>query len=263
MDIILNFDFFISLITLTVLEIVLGVDNIIVIAILCNKLPEFLRRKAQLIGLSLAMIMRILLLLTLNWISHLIKPLFTISNFEVTGRDIVLLVGGLFLIYKALSELIEHISCAELREEHEQEQNDDEPSGKVSFTGIIVQIILIDIVFSLDSVITAIGIANQILVMILAVILAVLVMMVFANAIAKFIDRFPALKVLALTFLVLVGIVLTIDGLHYHLDKTYIYAAMAFSLAVVFLNIWYETNRAKYLKLLKKEETTQESLEDK
>lgn len=261
MDIILNFDFFISLITLTVLEIVLGVDNIIVIAILCNKLPEFLRRKAQLIGLSLAMIMRILLLLTLNWISHLIKPLFSIAYFEVTGRDIVLLVGGLFLIYKALSELIEHISCAELKEEHKHNECEEETTGKISFTGIIVQIILIDIVFSLDSVITAIGIANQIIVMILAVILAVLVMMVFANSIAKFIDRFPALKVLALTFLILVGIVLAVDGLHFHLDKTYIYAAMVFSLIVVFLNIWYESNREKYSRLDNTENS--KSLENK
>lgn len=243
MEIFLDPNTYISLLTLSVLEIILGIDNIIVIAILVNKLPQAQRGKARFIGLGLAMVARILLLLTLAWISHLIQPLFTLGSFPVTGRDLVLFFGGLFLIYKAGAELWEHVSLAEFHHAKEKEQG---KQVKAAFGMILLQIIALDIVFSLDSVITAIGIANQIPVMIAAIIIAIAVMMLFARPIAEFIERFPALKVLALTFLVLVGVVLVVDGLHYHIEKAYIYSAMGFSLAVAALNIVYETRVAKF-----------------
>lgn len=236
LDLLLSPEFYLSLLTLTLLEIILGIDNIVVIAVLVNKLPEQFRRKAQIIGLSMAMLVRILLLFTLAWLSHLVKPLFSIGSFDVTSRDIVLLLGGLFLIYKAITELKEF-----LFEASEEEQNE---RGRVysSFTAVIVQILIMDAVFSLDSVITAIGLAQHLTVMVLAVIIAILFMMAFANFIVKVVDKYPSLKILALTFLVLVGIVLVIEGLHIHFDKSYLYAAMGFSLLVNILVLIKERN---------------------
>ncbi|RIY32280.1 hypothetical protein CJP74_04975 [Psittacicella melopsittaci] len=236
LDLLLSPEFYLSLLTLTLLEIILGIDNIVVIAVLVNKLPEQFRRKAQIIGLSMAMLVRILLLFTLAWLSHLVKPLFSIGSFDVTSRDIVLLLGGLFLIYKAITELKEF-----LFEASEEEHNE---RGRVysSFTAVIVQILIMDAVFSLDSVITAIGLAQHLTVMVLAVIIAILFMMAFANFIVKVVDKYPSLKILALTFLVLVGIVLVIEGLHIHFDKSYLYAAMGFSLLVNILVLIKERN---------------------
>ncbi|RIY33043.1 TerC family protein, partial [Psittacicella gerlachiana] len=224
-DLLLTPEFYLSLLTLTILEIILGIDNVVVIAVLVNKLPEKVRRKAQIIGLSAAMLVRILLLFTLAWLSHLIKPLFHIGDFAVTSRDIVLLIGGLFLIYKATVELIEFMN----------DSPDDEHEGErtyASFTSVIIQILIMDAVFSLDSVITAIGLAQHLTVMILAVVIAILFMMIFANFIVRVVDKYPSLKILALTFLIVVGIVLVVEGLHIHFDKSYLYAAMGFSLLV-------------------------------
>lgn len=236
-EFLLDYHFYLSLITLTLLEIVLGIDNIVVIAILVNKLPEHYRKKAQFIGLSMAMIVRVLLLCTLAWLSHLIKPLFNIGTFAVTGRDIVLLLGGLFLVYKAIVELWEVLRP----EEHEE----SECKQYMSFAAVITQIMIMDAVFSLDSVITAIGIADHLLVMITAVILAIFFMMAFATPIVKFIDKYPSLKILALTFLVLVGLILIVEGLHIHVDKGYLYVAMGFSLLVNILIIIQQSNREK------------------
>lgn len=186
--------------------------------------------------------MRILLLLTLAWISHLVKPLFSLGSFNVTGQDIVLFFGGLFLVYKAVQELIETIF---VHEHHQDEQQSD--SKKAKFGTVVTQIILLDIVFSLDSVITAIGIAEHIPVMIAAIVIAIVVMMLFVNAISKFIERFPIIKFLALTFLVLVGIILILDGVHIHVDKSYAYASMFFSLVISLLYIAYQYNRDKVL----------------
>lgn len=239
METLLNYHFWISLFTLSTLEVVLGIDNIIVIGILVNKLPVQQRKKAQLIGLGLAMFARIALLVTLAWISHLIKPLFVISSFTITGRDIVLFLGGLFLLYKAISELYETVMCKEHNEQ------DDQQSGTKKFGGVLLQIILLDIVFSLDSVITAIGIADHISVMITAIIIAVFCMMLFVGPISRFIEKHIIIKLLALTFLVLVGIILTADGLHFHIEKSYAYVAMFFSFILCVLYIIYSNNLQK------------------
>ncbi|MFC6276627.1 TerC family protein [Psittacicella hinzii] len=232
-ELLFDYHFYLSLFTLTLLEIVLGIDNIVVIAILVNKLPEKHKRKAQLIGLGLAMGVRVALLFTLAWLSHLIKPLFYINDFAVTGRDLVLLLGGLFLVYKAIGELYSTIM-------HTEHEENGEKKVYATFSSVIMQIIIMDAVFSLDSVITAIGIAEHLPVMVLAVIIAIIFMMCFSNYIVKLIDNYPSLKILALTFLVIVGLILVIEGFHIHIDKIYLYSAMGFSLLVTILNIAYE-----------------------
>lgn len=230
-----------ALVTLTALEIVLGIDNIVIIAILVGKLPESQRARARTIGLSLAMLMRIALLLLLGWIIGLTKPLFGWDIFgwqhDVSGRDLILSIGGLFLIAKATSEIhdkIEGGAETALKE-----------SKVESFGLVIVQILLLDIVFSLDSVITAVGMAQEIAVMIAAVIIAVGAMLVFAGSVSAFIDRHPTIKMLALTFLLLIGFMLIIESLDRHVPKGYIYFAMAFSLAVEGLNIRARTARER------------------
>ncbi len=221
----------ISLFTLTALEIVLGIDNIIFISILAGKLPQDQQAKARKLGLMLALVTRILLLLSLTWIMGLTKPMFTMPlvNVGVSGRDLVLLVGGLFLIWKSV------------REVHEKLEDDDghATSGRarVSFTGVIVQILLLDIVFSLDSVITAVGMADNIWVMIAAVVIALGVMLVFAGSISDFVNKHPTLKMLALSFLILIGVTLIGEGLHFHIPKGYIYFSMAFAFGVEMLNL--------------------------
>lgn len=225
-----------SLATLTILEIVLGIDNIIFIAILVAKLPKHQQDRGRVLGLGFAMLTRILLLLSLFWITKLTKPLFSVLGMQISGRDLVLILGGLFLIVKSIKELKEHISC---KEEHEQSSN-----LKASFLLIITQIALLDIVFSLDSVITAVGMAEHIEIMILAVIIAVGVMMFASKPIAHFIDEHPSLKSLALAFLVLVGAVLILEGFRIHIDKAYVYAAMGFSLAVEIINILRKKRQA-------------------
>ena len=219
----------ISLFTLIGLEIVLGIDNIIFIAILCSRLPKEKQNKARIIGLGFAMISRILLLLSLFWIMKLTAPLFSVFGEEISGRDLILIIGGLFLIYKSTTEIDSSIS-GQTHEEHIS-------TKKASFASIIIQISILDIVFSLDSVITAVGMADHIEIMILAVIVAVGVMMVASKAISKFVDDNPTIKILALSFLILVGVALVADGCGLHIPKGYIYFSMAFSLAVELINI--------------------------
>ncbi|WP_103580965.1 TerC family protein [Campylobacter concisus] len=221
----------ISLLTLTGLEIVLGIDNIIFIAILVGKLPPEQRGSGRIVGLGLAMITRILLLLSLFWIMKLTKPLFTIAEFSISGRDLVLILGGLFLLVKSTLEI--HSSVA-----GEEEDSKDGGKSHANFLVVVSEIAVLDIVFSLDSVITAVGMAEHIEIMIIAVILAVGVMMVASKAISDFVDNNPTIKVLALAFLVLVGMTLVAEGIGFHIPKGYIYFAMAFSLAVESINIY-------------------------
>jgi predicted tellurium resistance membrane protein TerC len=222
----------IAFVTLTALEIVLGIDNIVMVAILTGKLPEKQQAQARQIGLALAMGMRILLLLTLSWIMGLTKPFVTLWGFGISGRDLILLVGGLFLIGKGTVEIHDKI---------EGDAHDKSTAKLASFGMVLAQIMLLDIVFSLDSVITAVGMAQSVIVMIAAIIVAVFVMMVFAGTVSGFITRHPTLKVLALSFLILIGVMLTVEGLHQHVSKGYIYFAMAFSLFVEILNIRMRT----------------------
>nr|WP_314538218.1 TerC family protein [uncultured Campylobacter sp.] len=221
----------ISLLTLTGLEIVLGIDNIIFIAILVGKLPQEQRGSGRIVGLGLAMVTRILLLLSLFWIMKLTKPLFTIAEFSISGRDLVLILGGLFLLVKSTLEI--HSSVSGESEEHKNSKK-----SHANFLVIVSEIAVLDIVFSLDSVITAVGMAEHIEIMIIAVILAVGVMMVASKGISNFVDNNPTIKILALAFLVLVGMTLVAEGLGFHIPKGYIYFAMAFSLAVESINIY-------------------------
>ncbi|CWW90229.1 TPA: TerC family protein [Haemophilus influenzae] len=219
----------ISLATLAALEIVLGVDNIIFINILVGRLPERQRQSGRILGLALAMLTRILLLMSLAWIMKLTAPLFTVFNQEISGRDLILLIGGLFLIIKSSGEIKEAIN--------HQEHHESESKNKVSYLGVLIQIAVLDIVFSLDSVITAVGMASHLPVMILAIMIAVGVMMFSAKPIGDFVDTHPTLKILALAFLVLVGISLIAESLDIHIPKGYIYFAMGFSVVVEMINI--------------------------
>lgn len=226
----------IALLTLTALEIVLGIDNIIFIAILVGKLKGEQRRKARTLGLTLAMFMRVALLLTISWIMLLKEPLFFVFSHGFSGRDIILLLGGLFLIVKATLEIHDKIENPEGQEREIKKT----PS---SFVSVIVQIILIDIVFSLDSVITAVGMSNNMPVMVTAVIIAVFVMMFFAKAIGDFVEEHPTFKMLALAFLLLIGVMLVADSCGMHVDKGYIYFAIGFSLGVEMLNMRMRKNK--------------------
>ena len=218
----------IALLTLTVLEIVLGIDNVIFISILSGKLPQSKQKRARTIGLFLAMFMRVGLLMSIAWIVKLTKPLFSILNRGVSGRDLILLIGGLFLLYKATHEIHDKLEGAE-----------GEVKTKVtpSMMSVIVQITLLDIVFSLDSVITAVGMANDVAVMITAVVISVGIMMFASGPIGAFVNRHPTVKMLALSFLLLIGMSLIAEGLHFHIPKGYVYFAMGFSIFVEMLNI--------------------------
>lgn len=242
----------ISLLTLTVLEIVLGIDNIVFISILAGKLPQHQQKKARQLGLALAMITRVLLLMSLSWIMRLTTPLFNIGEWmcltnpewleklAISGRDLILLVGGLFLIYKSTHEI------------HNKLEGENESEGKVkvhSFGSTIIQILILDVVFSLDSVITAVGMADHIEIMIAAVVIAVIVMMVSAGAISTFVNKHPTVKMLALSFLLLIGVSLLAEGLDQHIPKGYIYFAMAFSVLVEMLNLRMKRNDRDPVKL--------------
>ena len=218
----------IALVTLTVLEIVLGIDNIVFISILAGKLPEDVRARARKVGLALAMFMRIALLLSITWVMRLTAPLFTLVGQEISGRDLILIVGGLFLLAKSTHEIHDKL-----------EGEEGHASAKVvtSFNAVIVQILLLDIVFSLDSVITAVGMADDVAVMIVAVIVAVGVMLLSAGGISNFVERHPTVKMLALSFLLLIGVSLVAEGLDQHIPKGYIYFAMAFSVFVEMINL--------------------------
>ena len=214
--------------TLTVLEIVLGIDNIIFISILAGKLPRDQQAKARYIGLGLAMLMRIALLFSLSWIVRLTQPLFTVLGQDISGRDLVLLIGGLFLIGKATREIHERL---------EGEEGGASARVAPSLRGVLIQIMLLDIVFSLDSVITAVGMVDQLGVMVAAVVTAVAFMMLFARPVSEFVERHPTVKILALSFLILIGVSLVAEGFDQHIRKGYIYFAMAFSVVVEMLNL--------------------------
>jgi predicted tellurium resistance membrane protein TerC len=225
---ILTVDNLLALLSLTSLEIVLGIDNIVFIAIIVGKLPAEKRRFVRLIGLALAMLMRILLLLTIKWIMHLTAPWFSLLGHPISGRDLVLFSGGLFLIGKATFEIHDKLELPEAHTVNIKPR---------SVLAAIVQITLLDIIFSLDSVVTAVGMAQALWVMIVAIVIAVLAMMAFSGAISEFIDRHPTFKMLALSFLLLVGVMLVAESFGVHIDRGYIYFAMGFSLLVEVLNM--------------------------
>lgn len=218
----------IALLTLTALEIVLGIDNIIFISILAGKLPEKQQKRGRQIGLLMAMITRILLLFSLAWLTRLTAPLFHISTHQVSGRDLILIIGGIFLLGK---------STLEIHDKLEGEEGHASAKVKASFWAVIIQIMLLDIVFSLDSVITAVGMANQLAVMVAAVVIAVGVMLYASGPISDFVNDRPTLKILALSFLLLIGFSLVVEGIHVEIPKGYIYFAMGFSVFVEVLNL--------------------------
>ncbi|MBU43999.1 MAG: hypothetical protein CMN76_12325 [Spirochaetaceae bacterium] len=247
MEIVFTSEALIALLTLTVLEIVLGIDNIIFISILAGKLPQEQQAKARQIGLALAMIMRILLLLSLSWIMGLTKALFNVADWltflapagawaDISGRDLILLFGGLFLLGKA---------TVEIHGKLEGEEGHGDARVKGQLMGTLIQIMLLDLVFSLDSVITAVGMADQLWVMIAAVVIAVGVMMLSANAVSNFVNDHPTVKILALSFLLLIGFSLMIESMEYHVPKGYIYFAMGFSVFVELLNMKFRSKRGK------------------
>ncbi|MBL0329631.1 MAG: TerC family protein [Bacteroidetes bacterium] len=218
----------ISLLTLSVLEIVLGIDNIIFISIIAGKLPKAKQGKARAIGLMMALVMRVALLFSISWIVQLKDALFHIGSFGVTGRDLILFAGGVFLLYKTTMELHNKI----------QGYDDEQMNVKrVSFNAIVMQIVLIDIVFSFDSILTAVGLVTNLLIMIFAVIIAMIIMIIFSGRVSDFINDNPTIKVLALAFLLMIGAVLILEAFHEHVDKKFIYISIAFSLFVEFMNI--------------------------
>ena len=229
MEIFLQAEGWISLLTLTFLEIVLGIDNIIFISIVADRLPTDQQRRARTLGLSLAIIVRVLLLMSISWIAQLTTPILSIADFDLSVRDVILIVGGLFLLAKSTSEIHEKI-----------EGGDDKEEGgnrvKLSLNRAITQIILLDVVFSFDSILTAIGLSKEIVIMVGAVIISLLVMMIFAKKVSDFVNHHPTVKMLALSFLLMIGTLLILDGFHVHVPKGYIYFSLAFSLLVEFLN---------------------------
>lgn len=232
----------VALLTLTVLEIVLGIDNIIFISILVGRLPAAQRHRARIFGLALAMIARILLLLSITWIMRLTTPLFTLWAHAFSGRDLILIGGGLFLLAKSTHEIHHSLEGPETYQK---------PAVTAAFGSVLIQIAALDIVFSLDSVITAVGMARHLPVMIIAVVIAVVVMMVSARALGNFVDRHPTVKMLALSFLILVGVSLLAEGFEFHIPKGYIYFAMAFSVGVEMLNLKLRSRQAQPVHLHK------------
>jgi predicted tellurium resistance membrane protein TerC len=226
-----------SLITLIALEIVLGIDNLVFISILAGRLPEAQQSKARKVGLALALISRLLLLATLAWIIGLTQPFITIAGFGLSWRDVILIGGGLFLLYKATHEIHNEVEGAE----------EDKGPGKTAatFAAVVTQIAIIDIIFSLDSVITAVGMADDLWVMVVAVIAAVVVMLIAADPLSRFIAAHPTVKMLALSFLLLIGVMLIADGLHFHIPKGYVYFALGFSVGVEALNTWVRRRRIR------------------
>lgn len=237
----------IAFLSLTLLEIVLGIDNIIFIAILAGKLPKEQQDFARKMGISLAVVSRIGLLFTLGWVLKLKEPLFTILETSISGKDLVLIVGGLFLIGKATYEIHHKVNLI----------HDDPKGGKApaSLFWMLVQVMAIDVVFSLDSVITAVGVTDNIPVIIAAVIVSVVVMLIFSGPIVRFVDKHPAIKLLALSFLLLIGFLLVAEGFHHKIPKGYIYFAMAFSLGIEMLQMWQEKNARKAMPAGKEPET--------
>lgn len=242
MDWLTNPEAWIALVTLTALEIVLGIDNIIFISILVGRLPGRQRNRARVLGLGLAMLTRIALLLSITWVMRLTAPLFSVFMREISGRDIILIIGGLFLLWKSTIEIHNNL-------EGEEEARTGRVAAK--FGAILLQIALLDIIFSLDSVITAVGLAQDLAVMVIAIIIAVVVMMVSSKGIGDFVDRHPTIKMLALSFLALIGVALIAEGLDFHIPKGYIYFAMAFSITVEMLNMKVRKRAARPVRLHK------------
>ncbi len=235
----------VALLTLTSLELVLGIDNIVFISVLVSRLPPVQRAKARVIGLVLAMLTRILLLFILGWIMKLTQPLFSLLHRGFSIKDIILVMGGLFLIAKSTHEI--HANLEAVNDKHLL------PKEKYAgFVGILIQIVAIDIIFSIDSVITAVGLAKHIEVMVIAIVISVFIMIISANMIGRFIDRHPTIKMLALSFLILIGVALIAEGLDFYIPKGYIYFAMAFSFFVEMLNIRLLTNKYKPVELSKR-----------
>ena len=229
LEIFLELDTWVALLTLTFMEIVLGIDNIIFISIVAGKLPEDQQKKARIGGLALALIFRILLLFSITWLISLTQPVFSLFEFDpFSWRDIILAGGGIFLIVKSVLEIHEKVEVAELEKE---------VTAAKSFSYAIVQIVLLDIIFSFDSILTAVGLTDEIILMIIAVTVSIGVMMIFARAVGDFVNKYPTLQVLALSFLILIGFMLVMEGLNYHVPKGYIYFAVFFSLVIEMLNI--------------------------
>ncbi|WP_366919586.1 TerC family protein [Hydrocarboniphaga sp.] len=220
-----------ALFTLTALEIVLGIDNVIFLSIIAGKLPKEQQARARTLGLAGALVTRVLLLFSLAWLAGLTEPMITVAGFGASGRDMVLFFGGLFLLYKAGTEILEMLSG------HPAAGEAGSKIKAPSFVSAIVQIMILDIVFSLDSVITAVGMTQNLPVMVTAITIAIITMMFFAGPLAAFVDRHPTVKMLALAFLIMIGLVLIVDGVHIHVPKAYVYVAMAFSVAVELLNL--------------------------
>ncbi len=244
MEIFLTAEAWLALLTLTFFEVVLGIDNIIFISIVSNRLPVAIRSRTRNLGLLLAMLVRILLLLTITWVMKFKQPLFTIPDtlilreeLAISGRDLILILGGLFLIAKSTREI-----------NHEMEGEDDLPeggSGKANVAGIIVQIILLDIIFSFDSILTAVGLTEHVIIMIVAVVLSIGIMIIFSGKISAFINKHPSMEVLALGFLILIGFMLFLEGLHKEVPKGYIYFAILFSMIIEMVNIRVRNRRKK------------------
>jgi predicted tellurium resistance membrane protein TerC len=235
MEVFLTPEAWVSLATLAALEIVLGIDNIVFIAILTNKLPEEQRARARTVGIALALLMRLGLLFALSWVMGLTEPWFTLIGHSFSGRDLILLGGGLFLIAKATTEVGHKVEVATAA--------DDKITGGMSMRSALLQIVLLDIVFSLDSVITAVGMANEIPIMVLAMVIAVVVMLAFSGRISRFITNHPSMQILALSFLILIGAMLVVEGWGGHVNKGYIYFAMTFALGVDLLQMWVARRR--------------------
>lgn len=240
---ILTFAGIISLLSLTLMEIVLGVDNIIFISILTGRLPEHQQKKARLIGLSLALIMRIALLFMITWLIGLSETLFTLFEHDFSGRDIILMLGGVFLIYKSVGEIHEKLEGAE-KEESEIK--------KLTMNTAIFQIVMLDIVFSFDSILTAIGLVQNVMIMVIAVIISMIIMIISSGRISSFINEHPTIKMLALAFLLMIGILLMVEGFHVHIPKGYIYFAMFFALLVELLNLKAKAKNREPIKLRQK-----------
>ena len=230
----------IAFFTLVALEIVLGMDNVIFISILAGKLPAAQQQRARVTGLGMAVLSRILLLFSLSWIVGLSAPLFTVFEYEISGRDVILILGGLFLLGK---------STYEIHQKLEGEEGHTSARVKASFLSVIVQVLLLDVIFSLDSVITAVGMVDQLEIMVAAVVIAAVVMILLVNPLGDFVDRHPTVKILALSFLLLIGFTLIVEGLHQHIPKGYIYFAMGFSVFVEMLNLKLRNARTSPVKL--------------
>lgn len=238
MDIFLQPEIWISLLTLIFMEVVLGIDNIIFISIISGKLPKEQQQKSMYLGLSLALLMRIALLFSMTWIIGLTKPVLTLFEFELSWRDIILAVGGVFLIMKSVFEIHHKI---------EGDEHITEVKKVSSFSKAILQIVALDLVFSFDSILTAVGLTDQIILMIIAVIVSIIIMMIFAKKVSDFVNKYPTVQILALSFLILIGFMLFVEALHHHVPKGYIYFAVFFSLIIEMLNIRFRKNKSKTL----------------